>query len=55
VIFNSLEDVFQKKLLLYVEKEWETWLAVIVKDLPNKNRVMEDLKAGLTDVFRKTC
>lgn len=45
--------MFQEKLLLNVEKEWETWLADIVTDLPNKDRVMEDLKAGLADVFNK--
>lgn len=53
VIFNSLDDVFQEKLLLNVEKEWETWLADIVTDLPNKDKVLEDLKAGLADVFNK--
>ncbi len=54
VIFNSLDDVFQEKLLLNVEKEWETWLADIVTDLPNKDRVMEDLKAGLAMFSTKT-
>jgi predicted nucleotidyltransferase component of viral defense system len=53
VVFNGLDDVFQEKLLLNVEKEWEIWLADIVPDLPNKDRVLGDLKIGLADVFNK--
>jgi predicted nucleotidyltransferase component of viral defense system len=53
VVFNGLDDMFQEKLLLNVEKEWEIWLADIVTDLPNKDRVLGDLKIGLADVFNK--
>lgn len=53
IMFHSFEDVFQEKLLLNVQKEWEVWLSDIVTDLPNKDAVIADLKIGLAEMFGK--
>lgn len=49
--FGGIEDIFQEKLLLNVEKEWESWLLDIVPDLPKKDVVIEELRKSLSRLF----
>lgn len=51
VSFEKIEDVFQEKLLLNLEQEWQPWLADIVKNLPNKGIVLSDLREILIPIF----
>jgi predicted nucleotidyltransferase component of viral defense system len=49
--FGGIEDIFQDKLLLNMEKEWEPWLLDIVPDLPSKDTVIADLRKSLIPLF----
>ncbi len=51
--FVSIEDIFQEKLMLNMEKEWESWLADIVQDLPSQAVVKKDLKTSLEKIFQR--
>ncbi|MCI5058145.1 MAG: nucleotidyl transferase AbiEii/AbiGii toxin family protein [Flavobacteriales bacterium] len=51
ISFAGIDDVFQKKLMLNLEKEWDSWLQDIVPNLPKKDRVIGDLKRILGKVF----
>lgn len=51
VAFGGIEDIFQEKLMLNLEKEWEPWLQDVVPNLPQKDIVLHDLKTILHKVF----
>ena len=45
--FNDINDIFNEKLMLNVEEEWESWLSGVVLNLPEKHMVIQDLKEDL--------
>jgi len=50
--FHNINDIFNEKLMLNVEEEWESWLSgIVVSDLPDKNTVMQDLKNAMNQIF----
>jgi len=54
VFFGSIDDIFQEKLMLNLEKEWEPWLLDIVPNLPKKDIVIADLRKILGRIFANT-
>lgn len=50
--FQGIDDIFQEKLILNMEKEWESWLSGIVTDIPDRNTVLLDLKSKLAGLFK---
>ena len=46
VPYNGFQDIFQEKLMVNMEKEWEAWLTV-APNAPNKEEVIEYLKTRL--------
>ncbi len=54
VSFGGIEDIFQEKLMLNLDKEWEPWLLDIVPNLPKKDLVINDLKKILGRVFQES-
>lgn len=54
VIFNGVEDIFQEKLIANVDKEWDSWLSDVVRELPAKQAVIEDLRYFLKEIFGLT-
>ncbi len=48
--FQSIDDLFQDRLMEYI-LEWDKWLSPLVPQVPNKDRVVKDLKKQLQDVF----
>lgn len=50
--FDSINDIFQEKLIMNMEREWESWLSDIVSDLPKKELVLTDLREHLECVFK---
>jgi len=53
VAFDGIEDIFQEKLMLNLDKEWEPWLLDIVPNLPKKDIVINDLRKTLGKVFQE--
>ena len=53
VAFVNINHIFQDKLMVNLEKEWESWLSDMVADLPNKNDVIHDLKIILVPIFNR--
>lgn len=52
ISFQDINDIFNEKLMLNVEEEWESWLGgIVVTSLPDKNTVMQDLKQALNEIF----
>lgn len=54
IVFNDINDIFNEKLILNVEEEWESWLGGVVaaaEGLPEKNAVIQDLKENLGNIF----
>ena len=51
--FVGINGLFQEKLTLNLEKEWEPWLLDIVSDLPQKDIVISDLRRILGKVFNE--
>jgi predicted nucleotidyltransferase component of viral defense system len=51
ISFAGIDDIFQEKLMLNLEKEWNSWLQDIVPNLPKKDMVIGDLKRILGKVF----
>lgn len=51
ISFVGIDGVFQEKLMLNLEKEWDSWLQDIVPNLPKKDMVIGDLKRILRKVF----
>lgn len=51
ISFKGIDDIFQEKLMDNVHKEWESWLADIVLDLPSQEAVISDLRKSLGEVF----
>jgi len=50
--FKGIESIFQEKLLLNFEEEWEFWLKDVVgPDLPDRHLVLKDLREQLTKIF----
>lgn len=50
--FHNINDLFNEKLMLNVEEEWESWLSgIVVLNLPDKNIVMQDLKEVMNQIF----
>ncbi|MBW8308483.1 MAG: nucleotidyl transferase AbiEii/AbiGii toxin family protein [Candidatus Paracaedibacteraceae bacterium] len=50
IIFESIEDLFQEKLLKSLE-EWDMWLAPIVPNLPDSDQVIKELRIQLQSIF----
>jgi hypothetical protein len=48
--FHSVDTIFQETLMNNARSEWRTWLADVVPDLPDYERVMQELKTFLSDV-----
>ncbi len=44
VVYNGIDDIFQEKLMINVDNEWEKWLSAVVNDLPQKKEVIDALK-----------
>ncbi len=44
VIYNGIDDIFQDKLMINLDNEWEKWLTAVVNDLPPKQEVIDVLK-----------
>ncbi|MBX3486634.1 MAG: nucleotidyl transferase AbiEii/AbiGii toxin family protein [Candidatus Paracaedibacteraceae bacterium] len=38
VVYNGIDDIFQEKLMINVDNEWEKWLSAVVNDLPQKKK-----------------
>lgn len=53
VIFDNINDIFNEKLMLNVDEEWESWLGgIVVSGLPEKCVVIQDLKENLGKIFK---
>lgn len=48
VAYHGFQDIFQEKLMANLDKEWETWLADIVPNIPDKKEVITYLKEQLS-------
>lgn len=51
VVFETIEDIFQENLMLNLEREWEAWLLDMVKILPPKEIIIQDLREILGSIF----
>jgi len=51
VSFNEIEDIFQEKLMANADKEWTAWLSDVVRELPEKQVVIEELRYILREIF----
>jgi uncharacterized protein len=51
IVFGGIADIFQNKLMVNLEQEWESWLSDMVADLPRESDVIYDLKEILTPIF----
>ncbi len=53
VVFQGIDDIFQQALLLNVESEWEVWLSGLVTMLPDKSKVIKELREILIPIFQE--
>ena len=52
ITFDTVDALFQEKLMEYL-REWDQWLSPIVPDIPEKNRVVQELRLQLSNLFQE--
>lgn len=50
VSFHCVDDLFQDRLMEYL-REWEQWLSPIVPNVPERDKVIQELKLQLQAIF----
>lgn len=53
VNFNSFEAFFDPLMMDNISKSWEKWLGPLVKELPESNKVIEELKIKIKFLLEK--
>ena len=48
--FKSIDDLFEERLMIHLN-DWEHWLSPVLPLIPDKNKVVNELKLKLNEVF----